>query len=194
MNRNTRIVNFLWVLALISSCSRSVHKNVEEKKDCKQILMIVEKNLFYSCPISKSLADVILYLDKLEGFVRNNEYDSGNGSVRYNARNAKYDNSNLIDEKSIFFINHTIEQGKESKLLTFQAIYYFESEEEKDRHLNKILEVLNNELRLKQEIRYDLLNNSYLQYYLPCKIGINIKQSGKLKDKYFIDVLWGPVD
>lgn len=177
---------------VISSCARTVQKTAAAKNDCKHVLATVEKNLFYACPISKSPAEVVSYLDNLEGYVRNKEYDFGNGSIRYNAKNAQYYNSNLIDGKSLFLINYTIDQGKESNFMLFQAIYYFESEAEKDSHYKKMLEVLNNELQLKQEVKYDLLNNSYLRYYLPCKTAINIKQSGKQKEEHCIDILWGP--
>lgn len=188
------IVYSLLLLTGICSCARSMQQTIAEKKDCKQILRVIEENLFYSCPISKSPADVVLHLDKLEGFVRNKEYDFGNGSVRYNARNAKLNSSKLVDEKSLFLINHTTGRDKESKFILFQAIYYFESETEKNLHYTKILEVLDKELQLKHEIRYDLLKNPYLRYNIPCNSGINIKQSGKRNDRYFIDVLWSPTD
>lgn len=194
IRRTITIVNFLLLLTGICSCSRSMHQSVVEKKDCKQILRVIEENLFYSCPISKSPTEVISYLDNLKGFVRNKEYDFGNGSVRYNARNAKLNSSKLVDEKSLFLINHTTGRDKESKFILFQAIYYFESEAEKDLYYTKILEVLDKELQLKQEIRYDVLKNPYLRYNIPCNGGINIKQSGKRNDKYFIDVLWSPTD
>lgn len=190
----TRRIIFFALSVFLCSCTSSRQNIKAEKKDCQQLMGIVEKYLFYSCPISKSPNEVILYLDKLNGFVRNKEYDFGNGSIRWNARNAKYHDSNLIDEKSLFLINYTIEKGKESKYILFQAIYYFESEEEKDLYYNKILVVLNTELQLKQETKYDLLNNVYLRYYIPCKSRINIKQSGKRKDKYFIDILWTPIE
>jgi hypothetical protein len=170
-------LGYLCFLGFVGACSPSIQKSSARQDVCKQALMAVEKKLFYSVPISKSPADVISYLDQLEGFARNREYDFGNGSVRFNAKNAKYGNSNLIDEKSLFLINYTIDQMKNPDFIIFQAIYYFETEEEKEKHFNEMLEVLNKELQLKEEVRYDLLNNLYARYYLPCKTAINLSNA-----------------
>lgn len=161
-------------------------------QNCDKEMGILEKNAFLSCPIVKGPDSVLSFLEKKSEFIRNKEFDFGNGSVRFNAKNADFLSYKLKDEKSLFLLNYfKNKQGKEVFLL-FQAIYYFENEEEKNSCYENIVHIIENELHLKAEIKYTINRQSYNRYYLSCGSGFNLKHSETGSDNHIIDILWMP--
>ncbi|MBK8055921.1 MAG: hypothetical protein IPK35_22285 [Saprospiraceae bacterium] len=151
-----------------------------------------ESEVLASCPISKGPSEVIKYLENLKGFQRNKEYDFGNGSIRFNAKNAKLNGFDLIDDKSLFLLNFdTNNENSYEGWWLFQAIYYYNKSGDKEIELNRILKVLNENLRLKKEIHYDGLGNPYERYTLSNETGFNLKH-GSRNNQHIIDILWAP--
>lgn len=97
---------------------------------CEQIFKRIQVELFNANPISSGADSLIAYLEKAPSFIRNKKYDHGNGSVRFNAKDAEVYGYNLIDEKSLFLINYTLAGPQKNKVFLFQAIYYFENKED----------------------------------------------------------------
>ena len=183
----------LSVLCVLNSCNHSIQKVKSENiavNECEKTMKIIERDLFISCPFSQNPLAAVLFLDSLANFKRNKEYDYGNGSVRYNSKNAKFYNCELVDEKSVFLINYSIDPKEKPKTYLFQAIYFFKREEDKNLVYDKMITVLNKELKLKPEIRSDIENNPYFRYYLPCGAGINFKYSVNRNDMHVINILW----
>ena len=186
------LIGVTFILSLYS-CSHLISKKSIENKpnnNCIEILKSLETNLFLSCPISESPDSVISYLAKQPTFIRNKEYDFGNGSVRFNAKNASFLQYNLVDQKSVFLLNYFNNENGKPTFFLFQAIYYFKNEGDKNQVYEKMIHLLDNQLKLLPEVMYDLNSEAYLRYYLPCGSGINLKQSKNLSDKSIIDILW----
>lgn len=178
---------------VLSACSQFVIKSTDNAYiKCSKIMPILENQVFLSCPLSKGPNAVVSHLEKLPTFVRNKDYDYGDGSVRFNARNASLFDLKLIDGKSLFLLNyHHNDKGEETFSL-FQAIYFFETEEDKNLSYYKIIDLLEKKLMLTPQIKYDIAINTYQRYYLPCGSGINLKQTKDQTDKHIIDILWVP--
>ena len=198
MKINFIIINYLsFIITLVgffgcNSKIKPIIKPTDLNENCIKGMVVLEKNAFLSCPIIKGPDSVISFLEKKSGFFRNKEFDFGNGSVRFNAKNADFLSYKLKDEKSLFLLNYfKNEQGKEVFLL-FQAIYYFENEDDKNRCYQNIVHVIENELHLNPEIKFTLNGQSYKRYYLSCGSGFNLKHSEVGSDSQIIDILWMP--
>lgn len=184
-------LGFFFFLAL--SCNTLKKDKVEPSQPASigEIMPIIEKDLFMSCPISKGPNHVMAYLEGIPSFVRNKEYDRGNGSVRFNAKGATFFGAALIDEKSLFLLNYRTESPNE-KLTLFQAIYFFKNEADKKVNYQRILDLLTKDLNLTYDGKHDLANNLYLRFYLPDGSAFNLKQTPDKSDKHVIDILWVP--
>ena len=186
------LIGITFILSLYSCSHLNNKKSIENKpnNNCIEILKSLETNLFLSCPISESPDSVISYLAKQPTFIRNKEYDFGNGSVRFNAKNASFLQYNLVDQKSVFLLNYFNNENGKPTFYLFQAIYHFKNKEDKNQVYEKMIDLLDNQLKLLPEVMYDLNSEAYLRYYLPCGSGFNLKQYKNLTDKFFIDIIW----
>lgn len=160
------------------------------KQECLDALLGIQEDLFNLSPIKDGAEATISYLESLPNYIRNKEYDLGNGSVRFNAKGASVYGYELQDEKSLFLINYHIAGGHKDKIFLFQAIYYFQSEEDKKAMLKQIKYSLEGKLQLEKEIKYDAARSPYDRYYLPCGSGINLKYSKSDDERNIIDILW----
>jgi len=138
----------------------------------------VEEILYMSCPVQEGPQAVISYLENKPDYIRNKQFDKGNGSVRFNAKNARFEGYELVDEKSVFLLNYHIQKDEFS---LFQAIYFFKNEEDKNIVYSKIAEFLKNEASFNHDLKSDIRGKSYDRYYLPDGSGFNLKRynSGK---------------
>lgn len=180
---------------IINSCTikpTSNKNSVNSIRNCDKEMIVLEKNIFLSCPISKGPDSVLSFLSAKSGFIRNKEFDFGNGSVRFNAKNADFLGYKLKDEKSLFLLNYFKDEYGKDTFSLFQAIYFFEKEEDKNISVQNIVYVIENELHLKSEINSTLDGKSYKRYFLPCGSGFNLKYSEIGSDNHLIDILWMP--
>lgn len=184
-----KTIKVVLILMLFSCSTNKQIVNNETKSDCQIAMSIFEKEFLSTCPISNGAEDVINYLEEFQGFNRNEKFDFGNGSVRFNAKDAFIYGYPVLDEKSLFLLNYSPNlRGYESWIL-FQAIYFFERKEDKDAVLNKMEKVINEDLKLGKEVKFTLANEPYERFYLPCGSGFNLKH-GEVDDKFVIDILW----
>lgn len=190
-----KILTFLSICLIANSCTLKPKNNknlINSIQSCDKEMVILEKNIFLSCPISKGPEAVLSFLGQKSGYIRNKEFDYGNGSVRFNAKNADFLGYKLKDEKSLFLLNYfKDEQGKDTFSL-FQAIYFFENEEEKNISVQNIVHLVEDELHLQSEINFTLDGKSYKRYFLPCGSGFNLKYSEIGSYNHIIDILWMP--
>ena len=184
-----KTIGFVLILILFSCSTNKQIGNNETKSDCQIAMSIFEKEFLSTCPISNGAEAVINYLKEFQGFNRNERFDFGNGSVRFNAKDASIYGYPVLDEKSLFLLNYSPNlRGYESWIL-FQAIYFFERKEDKDAVLNKMEKVINEDLKLVKEVKSTLAHEPYARFYLPCGSGFNLKH-GEVDDKFVIDILW----
>jgi hypothetical protein len=185
------------LMLFLTTVSCSVLKN---KSSCLPLrvnegklnsLRVFEREVLASCPISKGPGEVIKYLDSLEGFQRNKEYDLGNGSIRYHAKNAKINGIDLFDDKSLFLLNYNIDDQSYEGWAMFQAIYYYANLNDKENELRRILKVLEEELALKKSIYHDIYKVPYSRYTLPDGSRFNLKH-GSIDNQHIINILWAP--
>jgi hypothetical protein len=59
-------------------------------------------------------------------------------------------------------------------------------------HLERILDLLKNGLKLQSTTMYDALKNPYSRFYLPDGSGFNLKHSPEESEKHVIDIIWVP--
>ena len=167
-----------------------VTENSTKEKNCADLLRRIQEELFNSNSILSGADSLISHLENSPNFIRNKEYDFGNGSVRFNSKNAKVYDYELIDEKSLFLINYNITGPDENEVFLFQAIYYFKRKEDQLNLLDRMVKFLNNETSLIKTTHYDIEGNPYNRYYLPCGSGINFKFSPKEDKRNIINILW----
>ena len=184
-----KTIQVVTILILFSCSINKQIGNDDTKSDCQIAMSIFEKEFLSSCPISNGAEDAINFLEEFQGFNRNERFDFGNGSVRFNAKDASIYGYPVLDEKSLFLLNFSPNlRGYESWIL-FQAIYFFERKEDKDAVLNNMEKVINEDLKLDKEVKFTSASESYQRFYLPCGSGFNFKH-GEVDDKFVIDVLW----
>ncbi|MEZ4960191.1 MAG: hypothetical protein R2830_10290 [Saprospiraceae bacterium] len=184
-----RTIQVVIIMMLISCSINKQTGNNDTESDCQKAMSTFEKEFLSSCPISNGAEEVINYLGEFQGFNRNEKFDFGNGSVRFNAKDASIYGYPVLDEKSLFLLNYSPDlRGYESWIL-FQAIYFFERKEDKDAVLNKMEKAINEDLRLAKEVKLTLANEPYERFHLPCGSGFNLKH-GEVDDKFVIDILW----
>ena len=191
---NIQIITITGILTYFSCCQLPVKKTInnELKLNCSEILTSIETNLLLSCPITKRPDSVISYLAKQPKFIRNKEYEYRNRSVRFNAMNASFGQYDLVDEKSLFLLNYFTNEDGKTTFSLFQAIYFFKSEDDKSQVYKKIIEILDDKLKLIPKVMYTMRNEAYLRYNLPCGSGFNLKQTINWSDRHVIDILWVP--
>ena len=182
------------VLSCVIGFSCAVKMNKANDKKSNQLAidpnLTIERELFLHCPVYDGPDSVISFLEKKPEFLRNKEYDYGNGSVRFNGKNAFFDGYPLVDDKSLFLLNYSI--VGEHKFSLFQAIYHFKNKTDKQIIYEKMINTLDNILELSKMIQYDAIGNAYNRYFLPDGSGLNFKHSPEGMEKYFIDIVWVP--
>lgn len=188
-------LSFIVSLVGLFGCTAKIQPVINPtdlSQNCDKEMGILEKNAFLSCPIVKGPDSVLSFLEKKSGFIRNKEFDFGNGSVRFNAKNADFLGYKLKDEKSLFLLNYFKDENGKETFSLFQAIYFFENEEDKNANVQHIVHVIEDELHLKFELNFTLDGKSYKRYFLPCGSGFNLKYSEAGSDNHLIDILWMP--
>jgi hypothetical protein len=98
-----------YILVIIHACTvsnKSVTNTEKKVSDCSVFMTAMEKEVWFSCPISKGPIETITHLENMPTFVRNKEHDTYSvyGSVIFNAKNAKnakFTQDSLIDDKSL---------------------------------------------------------------------------------------------
>jgi hypothetical protein len=184
-----KTIQVVIILMLISCSIKKQTGNNDAKSDCQIAMSIFEKEFLSSCPISNGADAVINYLEEFQGYSRNKKFDLGNGSVRFNAKDALIYGYPVLDEKSLYLLNFSPNlKGYESWIL-FQAIYFFERKEDKDAVLNQMKKAIIEDLKLSKEVKFTLANEPYERYYFPCGSGFNLKH-GEVDGKFIIDILW----
>ena len=89
-------------------------------------------------------------------------------------------------------LNYYTNEDNKPTFSLFQAIYYFKSEEDKKQIYEKIIDLLDNKLKLIPKIMTTINYEPYLRYNLPCGSGFNLKQTKNHTDKFVIDIFWVP--
>ncbi len=190
-----KVLIFIFIYLEINSCGiKSINnKNpINAIQNCDKELIALENNAFLSCPISKGPDSVISFLTRKSGFIKNKEFDFGNGSVRFNAKNADFLGYKLKDEKSLFLLNYFKDEHGKDTFSLLQAIYFFENEEDKNISYQNIVHIIEEELHLKSEIKSTLDGKSYKRYFLSCGSGFNLKYTEAKSENHIIDILWMP--
>ncbi len=175
-------------------CSKNIPANQSSKDfsfTCQEALQIFESNLLAEVPISRGPEPVIEYLSGLEGFYRNKDWDFGNGSVRFNAKNASLFGKHLVDDRSLFLLNYSLRKDGFDAWSLFQAIYFFDSKEDKDDVVKALYKTLYDDLDIEIIDKYDIERKGYDRIHLPCGSGFNFKH-GDFGDRHVIDILWVP--
>lgn len=185
------IVILMSFFACVSQVELSTNDLEERALTTTQAFNEFEKEAMGGCPISKGPLEVVDYLEGLSGYERNERFDNGNGSIRFNAEDAMINGLDLVDDKSLFLLNYNTEHPTYDGWMIFQAIYWFEKEKDYVAKYNKLVETFNMRLKLDKKIHYDILGNEYERYTLPNGSRFNLKHSDR-NGKYFIDILWGP--
>jgi hypothetical protein len=188
------IISILFLLCF-ASCASQRAKPIKEIENegplSKDVMNEFERKVIGGCPISEGPLAVIKYLEELEGFHRNKEIDYGNGSVRFNAKNAEIYDRKLFDNKSVFLLNYNIANPTYEGWILFHTIYWFEEEEEKHSFLEYLITVFSEDLNLNKTTKSDLIGKPYSRYTLSNGSQFNFKH-GSRGGKHFIDILWAP--
>jgi hypothetical protein len=101
-----KVLILFYILVIIHACTvsnKSVTNTEKKVSDCSVFMTAMEKEVWFSCPISKGPIETITHLENMPTFVRNKEHDTYSvyGSVIFNAKNAKFTQDSLIDDKSL---------------------------------------------------------------------------------------------
>lgn len=152
-------------------------------------MSLFEKELMISCPISKGPSAVLSYLDELEGYSRNEELDVGFGIQRYDAKDAIAYGLSLVDNNSHFNFLYDVEDTTYNGWLSFQAIYSFKNERDKTVLYDRMIDMLNNGLRLPKNVETDISGQTILRYKLTNDSQFSIKQESN-NSLHTIDILW----
>jgi hypothetical protein len=89
---------------------------------------------------------------------------------------------------ALFLFNYFKNSEGKPSFYLFQAIYFFKTEEAKNRRYETIRTLIS---KFSVPVTYtDLASSSYLRYNLPCGSGINLKQGKHPSGHFVIDILW----
>ncbi|HOY06719.1 MAG TPA: hypothetical protein PLO67_15025 [Saprospiraceae bacterium] len=154
--------------------------------DCQSKLRVLEKELFFSCPLTADADSAIKYLDQLPDFIKNGEPQYGHGAYRYDFKNAQFSQCPLVEEKSFFFFNSK-KRDDSSAIFLLDALYCFESSVDQQRQVERLKQLFEQELKLPHKTYFDVEKNPYEQYFLPCA-SFNFKTALSGKDLPFIRI------
>jgi len=184
-----KIITAVILLLLFSCSAKKQIGNTEAKSDCQVAMATFEKEFLSFCPISKGPEEVIKYLEKYQGYKRNEKFDLGNGSIRFNAKDASIYGYPVLDDKSLFLLNYTPNSGGYESWRLFQAIYFFKKKKDKEAVLKKMEKVVGEDLNLRIEDKLTLADVPYKRVHLPCGSAFDLKH-GDVDDKFVINILW----
>lgn len=161
-------------------------------KECIKKLETIETGFLMSCPFSKGADAVVSFLRNLPGFVRDSSLDDfphpRNWPSRYIAKNATINHCRLIDKES----HIELQTFEESDYFSFSTVYYFENKKDNEKQFDELVELLDNQLKIRHELRFNLFNEPYLEYFFACG-KLHLSQSLEIvKNGYYMAMHWEP--